>query len=145
MLKTTTLTPKKTQVSHRWVLVDLKDKVLGRAASIIASILLGKEKSEFVPNLAVGDFVVVINSKDLRITGKKDIKKRYYRYSGYPGGLKFQSYEELKEKKPVEIINRAVWGMLPKNRLGRKLMSRLFVYSSKEHPHTAQKPEELEI
>lgn len=145
MLKTTTLTPKKSQVSPRWVLVDLKDQVLGRAASKIASILLGKEKSEFAPNLALGDFVVAINSKDFRITGKKETKKRYYRYSGYPGGLKSQSLRELKEKNSVEIINRAVWGMLPKNRLGKKLMSRLYVYSSKDHPHTAQKPEEVKI
>lgn len=145
MLKKTTKTVKEAELRQNWFVVDVSDKVLGRAATKIANLLLGKGSSLYSPHLASGGFVAVTNSKYVKVTGKKESAKSYYRYSGYPGGLKVRSFKELAERKPEEIIRRAVWGMLPKNRLGRKLLSRLHIYPARQHLHNAQKPVEVEV
>ena len=144
MLKHSTTTTKKSDLSPVWCLVDAKDQILGRVSTMIARMLLGKDKVNYVPNLAVGDFVVVINAKYISLTGNKD-GKTYYNYSGYPGGLRVRTMQELKETKPEEIIKHAVKGMLPKNRLGSKLISRLFIYPGSEHDHSAQKPVKVKV
>jgi large subunit ribosomal protein L13 len=128
---------------RNWVIVDAKDQVLGRLATKVASIIRGKTKPTFTPNSDTGDFVVVINADKVKVTGKREFLKTYAHYSGYPGGLKIRSYEELMAKKPEFIIQSAVKGMLPKNRLGNKLIKKLKVYSGSEHPHKAQKPEAI--
>ncbi len=130
---------------RNWVVVDAKDQVLGRLASKVASIIRGKTKPTFTPNSDTGDFVVVINAEQIKVTGKREFLKTYAHYSGYPGGLKVRSYEELMAKKPEFIIENAVKGMLPKNRLGNQLIKKLKVYSGSEHPHKAQKPEAISL
>jgi large subunit ribosomal protein L13 len=130
---------------RNWVIVDAKDQVLGRLATRVASIIRGKTKPTFTPNSDTGDFVVVINAEKVKVTGKREFLKTYAHYSGYPGGLKVRSYEELMAKKPEFIIQSAVKGMLPKNRLGNKLIKKLKVYSGSEHPHKAQKPEAISL
>ncbi|MEN3046634.1 MAG: 50S ribosomal protein L13 [Candidatus Hydrothermales bacterium] len=132
-------------VERKWYLVDLNGKVLGRAASRIALLLMGKRKPIYSPHLDVGDFVVAINADKIKVTGKKLTDKIYYRHSGYPGGLKLKKLKELLEKNPEKIIKLAVKRMLPKNKLGKKLIKRLKVYSGSSHPHIAQKPEPIEI
>lgn len=131
---------KEEPVEKKWVLVDAEGKILGRMASEIADILRGKNKPVFTPHVDTGDFVVVINAEKVRLTGKKLDRKVYYRYSGYLGGLRAQSAKEVLEKKPEELIRHAVKGMLPKNRLGRKMFGKLKVYRGSEHPHEAQMP-----
>ncbi len=126
---------------RKWYLVDAKDQVLGRLATKIARIIRGKNKAIFTPNSDTGDFVVVINAEKVRMTGKRELLKDYFHYSGYPGGLKTRSFQELITKKPEFVIESAVKGMLPKNRLGKKLIKKLKVYSGETHPHQAQKPE----
>ena len=126
---------------RKWYLVDAKDQVLGRLATKIARIIRGKNKAIFTPNSDTGDFVVVINADKVKMTGKREILKNYSHYSGYPGGLKTRSFEELIAKKPEFVIENAVKGMLPKTRLGKKLIKKLKVYAGEEHPHQAQKPE----
>ena len=128
---------------RNWIIVDAKDQVLGRLASKVASIIRGKTKPTFTPNSDTGDFVVVINADKVKVTGKREFLKTYAHHSGYPGGLKVKSYEELKSKNPEYIIQSAVKGMLPKNKLGNKLIKKLKVYSGSEHPHKAQKPEAI--
>ena len=130
---------------RNWVIVDAKDQVLGRLASKVASIIRGKTKPTFTPNSDTGDFVVVINADKVKVTGKREFLKTYAHHSGYPGGLKVRSYEELKSKNPEYIIQSAVKGMLPKNKLGNKLIKKLKVYSGSEHPHKAQKPETISL
>lgn len=134
---------KKGSVERKWYLVDAKDAVLGRLASKVAVHLRGKNKSVFTPNIDTGDFVVVVNADKIRLTGRKLTDKVYYHHSGYPGGLKIRTAKELLEKKPEKMIKDAVWGMLPKNRLGRAMFKKLKVYRGSEHPHKAQKPEIL--
>ncbi len=138
---------KKGEVERKWHLVDAEGKVLGRLATQIASRLRGKNKPVFTPNVDTGDFVVVINAEKVRLTGRKLDQKVYYRHSGYPGGLSSETARERLDKKPEELIRDAVWGMLPKNRLGRTLIKKLKVYRGSEHPHEAQKqkPEPLEV
>ncbi len=126
---------------RKWYLVDATDQVLGRLATKIARIIRGKNKAIFTPNMDAGDFVVVINADKVKMTGKRELLKNYSHYSGYPGGLKVRSFEELMAKKPEFVIETAVKGMLPKNRLGRKLVKKLKVYAGENHPHQAQKPE----
>lgn len=126
---------------RKWFIVDAKDQVLGRLASKVASVIRGKNKPSFSPNADTGDFVVVINADQVKVTGKRELLKTYAHYSGYPGGLKVRTFEELLAKKPEFIIENAVKGMLPKNRLGRKLIKKLKVYKGENHPHQAQKPE----
>lgn len=138
---TSTYSAKKGEVPRKWYLVDLEDKVLGRTATQIASILRGKNKPQFTPNVDTGDFVVAINAKKVKLTGNKGNDKTYYRHTGYPGGIRETNVKKLLEKDPGEVILHAVKGMLPKNILGRKLLKKLKVYGGSDHPHMAQKPE----
>jgi large subunit ribosomal protein L13 len=136
---------KKNEVEHKWYVVDASDKVLGRLATQVASYLRGKHKPVFTPNTDTGDFIVVINAEKVRLTGKKVEDKTYYWHTGYPGGLKSETVKERLEKYPERIIEDAVKGMLPKNKLGRAMFKKLKVYSGNEHPHEAQKPEALSL
>jgi large subunit ribosomal protein L13 len=141
-----TFVPKIDPSQRKWYLVDLEDVVLGRAAVQVAKVLRGKNKPIFTPHLDTGDHVVVINVKQVRVTGKnKPNNLRYYRYSGYPGGLKETTFGELMQSKPEEVFRLAVRRMLPKNRLGRKMFKKLHVYAGPDHPHQAQKPETLKL
>ena len=126
---------------RKWYLVDAKDKVLGRLATEIAKVLRGKNKAIFTPNMDTGDFVIVVNAEKVRVTGKRESLKKYVRHSGYPGGQKETSFQEMMAKKPEFVIHSAVKGMLPKNRLGRKLIKKLKIYTGESHPHQAQQPE----
>ena len=129
--------------NRKWYLVDAKDQVLGRMATEVARVIRGKNKAIFTPNMDTGDFVVVINADKVKLTGKRETMKSYLRHSGYPGGQKETSFQEMMKKKPEFVIHNAVKGMLPKNRLGRKLIKKLKVYAGEEHPHQAQQPEKL--
>lgn len=140
-----TYTPKKEDIEKRWHLIDASGLVLGRLASRVASILRGKDKPLFTPHLDVGDFVVVINAEKVRLTGKKLDDKIYYHHTGYPGGLRSITAGKLLKNKPEEVIKKAVWGMLPKGRLGRSMIKKLKVYRGEDHPHKAQRPEPLSI
>jgi len=140
-----TYIPKTDEIKRKWYLVDAEGKILGRLASKIAQILSGKNKRIYTPHLDVGDFVVVVNAKKIRVTGDKEKKKIYYSHSGYFGGLKSQTYEELLKKNPQKVIRKAVKGMLPKNKLGRKMLKKLKIYPYSEHPHQAQRPEKIEL
>lgn len=133
------------EVERKWWLIDAKGKTLGRLASQIAKILRGKHKPEFTPHSDVGDFVVVINAAEVKLTGKKLLQKKYYKYSGYPGGLKEFTAKQMLERHPEYLLFHAVKGMMPKNRLARKQLKKLKIYPGPEHPHQAQKPEPLEI
>lgn len=138
-----TYSAKPGQVERRWWVVDAEGKNLGRLASGIATVLRGKNKPEFTPHVDTGDFVVVINAAKVSVTGNKLRDKRYYRHSGYPGGMRSYTLEQMLQRRPTEVLRRAVRGMLPKNRLGRKQLTKLKVYAGPTHPHSAQKPEEL--
>lgn len=140
-----TYTPKMSEVKKRWFVVDAKNKILGRLATEVATILMGKNKPLFTPHLDAGDYVIVINADKVILSGKKEKTKNYYRYSGYPGGLKSVTFSKYLKEKPEELFIHSVKGMLPKNRLGRKMLSKLFVYRGDKHPHQAQKPEVLKI
>ena len=131
----------KDEVVRTWYVVDAEGEVVGRIASKIASVLRGKHKPSYTPHADTGDFVVVINAEKIKFTGSKMDQKEYLRFSGYPGGLKRRTASEMLEKKPIAIIEKAVRGMLPKNKLGRAMFKKLFVYEGGDHPHTAQKPE----
>lgn len=137
-----TFVPKKEQIEKKWWLVDAENKVLGRLASEVAVLLRGKKKPEFVDFLDSGDFVIVVNAEKIKLTGKKLEQKKYYTHSGYPGGVKEKTMKEMMETKPEEIIKKAVWGMIPKNKLGRQVFKKLKVYRGSDHPHEAQKPVE---
>ena len=140
-----TYAPKPTDIERRWYVVDADGVVLGRLASEVAKILSGKHKPIYAPHADVGDHVVVINAKGIRLTGGKENKKIAYRHSGYPGGLTETVYATLLEKRPRFVVEKAVKGMLPKNRIGRAMASKLQVYDGPEHPHQAQKPEPLAV
>jgi large subunit ribosomal protein L13 len=140
-----TLFARENEVEKKWHLVDADGMVVGRLASQIASILRGKNKPIFTPHADTGDFVVIINAERVRLTGNKLENKVYYRHSGYPGGIKKRVAKDLMKDAPEEIIMSAVRGMLPKNRLGRQQIKKLKVYRGAEHPHSAQKPEALDI
>jgi len=131
--------------SKSWYIVDAKDQVLGRLAAKVAKVIRGKLKPIFTPNADTGDFVIVINADKIQLTGKRPSQKTYFHYSGYPGGAKVQSFSNTINKNPQFVIEHAVKGMLPKNRLGKKLIKKLKVYSGDNHPHQAQKPELLSI
>ncbi len=135
-----TRVPKEGEIQRQWYLIDVENKVLGRVATKIAVMLRGKHKPFYSPHLDVGDFIVVVNAKHVVLTGRKDKDKKYYRHSGYPGGLKVQTAGEIREKRPEDLIRKAVWGMLPKNKLRKQLMRKLKVYPGAEHPHEAQQP-----
>jgi len=140
-----TFTLRKEDVKREWYVVDATGIPLGRLATRIATILRGKHKPEYTPHIDNGDFVICINADKVLLTGKKEEQKKYYRHSGYLGGLKVIPFRMMKEKKPEEIIYHAVRGMLPKNKLGRKMIKKLKVYAGDKHPHEAQKPKILEI
>ena len=136
---------KPNEVEREWLLIDAEDQVLGRVASKAAQILKGKHKPQYTPHVDTGDFVVVINADKIRVTGVKATDKEYYRHSGYPGGLKCETFQEAMEKHPERVIEHAVKGMLPKNTLGRAMAKKLKVYAGAEHPHMAQKPREIKM
>ena len=130
-------------IEQKWYIMDCSGKTLGRLSVQVANILRGKNKPEYTPNADVGDFVVLVNAKDIKVTGKKTEDKIYYRHSGYPGGIKQISFKDQLDKDPEKIIRDAVKGMLPKNRLNRQIIMKLKVYSDENHPHEAQNPKEL--
>jgi len=136
---------KKGDVERRWYLVDAKDAILGRLATKIATYLRGKNKPIFTPHIDTGDFIIVVNANKIKLTGRKLDNKIYYHHSGYPGGLKAETAKDRLNRKPEQIITDAVWGMLPKGRLGRAMLKKLKVYRGPEHPHKAQKPEILPL
>ncbi len=140
-----TYSPKKQELQNNWVVVDAQDKILGRLATEIAVRLKGKHKPEYAPHMDNGDFVIVINADKIKVTGQKMSQKKYYRHSGYPGGIKEISLEKQMAKKPEQVIQAAVKGMLPKNPLGRAMLKKLKVYAGTEHPHQAQQPTALDI
>ena len=135
--------PKPEEITRDWVLVDANDQTLGRLVTQIATVLLGKHKPEFTPGVEMGDYVVVVNAERIKVTGNKMDDKMYYRHSRYPGGLKTISLRDQLTKFPERVIERAVWGMIPHNRMGRSLMKKLRVYAGPDHPHTAQNPKPL--
>jgi large subunit ribosomal protein L13 len=137
--------PKPEECSREWVLVDAEGQNLGRLASGIAHVLLGKDKPQYTPGVDVGNFVVVVNAEKVAVTGKRLDQKVYYRHSGYPGGLTKISLREQLAKYPDRVIRSAVWGMLPHNRYGRKLMRKLRIYQGPSHPHTAQQPSTIKF
>jgi len=140
-----TYVAKPTDRERNWLVVDATGQTLGRLATQIADALRGKRKAEYTPHIDTGDFVVVINAEKITVTGNKRSDKKYYRHSGYPGGLKVRTFEEQMARRPEEIIRMAVKGMMPRNRLARKQLTKLKVYAGPEHPHQAQKPQPMEI
>ena len=140
-----TYSAKPKDVVNEWFVVDASDQVLGRLASKIATILRGKHKAIYTPHIDTGDFVVVTNVTKVKVTGKKNTDKLYYRHTGYPGGIKSLSFNKLMERKPEQILMLAVKGMLPKNKLGRAMLKKLKLYSNSSHPHAAQQPKMLEL
>ncbi len=140
-----TYSPKASELDHQWHVIDASDVVLGRLASHAAALLRGKHKPTFAAHMDTGDFVIIINAEKAVLTGNKLVQKRAYRHSGYPGGLKSIGYEELMEKNPEKAVEKAVKGMLPKNKLGDQIGSKLKVYRGSEHPHEAQKPHTYNI
>lgn len=141
----TTYMAKPLEVARKWHLIDAEGKTLGRLASEAAALLRGKHKPEFTPHIDTGDFVIVINAEKIVLTGKKMQQKKYYTHSHFPGGLKTTTAAEMINKKPARIIELAVYGMLPKNKLGSALQGKLNVYAGPEHPHQAQQPEVYEL
>lgn len=137
--------PKKDDIKRNWYLVDAKGKVLGRIATKIAELLIGKGKTTFTPSVDLGDFVVVVNAKDIVLTGKKWKQKTYYWHTGYPGGFRSTTAEKLRNEKPEEILWQAVYGMLPKNKLRDHRINRLKIYVTENHPHIAQNPVQLSL
>ncbi len=140
-----TFSAKSHEVKRDWLVVDASDKVLGRLATEIARRLRGKHKAEYTPHVDTGDYIIVTNAEKVIVTGRKFTNKMYYRHTGYPGGIKSDSFEKLQARNPVRIIELAVKGMLPKNPLGREMYRKLKVYVGNEHPHTAQQPKQLDI
>jgi large subunit ribosomal protein L13 len=139
-----TYSAKPGEVTREWYLVDAEGKTLGRLATQIADTLRGKRKPQYTPHVDTGDFVIVVNAEKIQVTGNKLDQKRYYRHSGYPGGLRSRTLREQLERRPTEVLRVAVKGMLPKNRLARQQITKLKIYSGPEHPHEAQNPKPLE-
>jgi len=135
---------KQSDIEQSWILVDAKDKTLGRLASTLASRLRGKHRPEYTPNVDLGDYIVVINANKINVTGDKLNQKNYFRHSGYPGGIKSRSLDEVIKKSPEDAIRMAVKGMLPKNKLGKKMLTKLKIYKDNDHPHQAQNPSTLD-
>lgn len=140
-----TFSAKSHEVKRDWFIVDATDKVLGRLAAKIACRLRGKHKAIYTPHVDTGDFIVVINAEKIRVTGNKETDKIYYRHSGYPGGIKGESVAKLRARRPTQLLEKAIKGMLPHGPLGRDMVSKLKVYAGTEHPHGAQQPKPLEI
>ena len=142
-MKTTAL---RTQdIEKKWYLIDCTGKTLGRLSVIVANILRGKSKPEYTPNSDVGDFVVLINTKQIKVTGNKSTQKKYFSHTGFPGGLKMRSFSSMLQKNPNGIVKNAVKGMLPKNRLNNKIIKKLKIYADEDHPHEAQKLEDIKL
>jgi large subunit ribosomal protein L13 len=140
-----TYSAKPGEITREWYLVDAEGKTLGRLATQIADTLRGKRKPQFTPHVDTGDFVIVVNAEKIQVTGNKLDQKRYYRHSGYPGGLRSRTLREQLERRPTEVLRVAVKGMLPKNRLARQQITKLKIYAGPEHPHEAQNPKSLEL
>jgi large subunit ribosomal protein L13 len=140
-----TISANKATVNKEWVIIDAEGQVLGRLASLIASMLRGKHKTNFTPHVDCGDNVIVINAEKVKLTGKKMTDKVYIRHTGYPGGQRFTTADALLRKNPIALVEKAVKGMLPGNRLGSELYRNLHVYAGSEHPHEAQKPKNVEV
>ena len=140
-----TFIPKKDDIDQKWWLVDAEGRILGRMATEIADLIRGKKKPQFTSHLDTGDFVVVINAEKVKVTGRKLEQKKYYSHSLYPGGIKEETLKDLLAKKPEEVIKKAVWGMIPKGKLGRALYKKLKVYRGPSHPHEAQNPQKYEF
>lgn len=140
-----TYVAKPSNTERKWLLVDARDQRLGRLATRIADSLRGKTKPQYTPNIDTGDFVIVVNAEKIAVTGKKMDDKIYYRHTGYPGGLKQRTLGQMLEKKPEEVLRIAVKGMMPKNRLSRAQIKKLKIYTGPDHPHQAQKPEEMKL
>ena len=140
-----TFVPRASEVRNQWFLLNAEDQVLGRLASRVAVILMGKHKADYTPFLKTGDHVIVVNAGKVLLTGRKEEQKKYYRHSGYPGGIKEISARQMREKHPERLVENAVRGMLPKNKLGKQLTRRLKVYAGPQHPHEAQQPREMSI
>ena len=140
-----TYSAKKSEIESKWYVIDAANKPLGRVATEAAKLLRGKHKPTFTPNIDTGDHVIIINAKDVVLTGNKLDKKIYYDHSRYVGGLRERKAKEMKEKYPVEMVERAVKGMIPHNRLGREMYKKLYVYEGAEHPHMAQKPKTIDM
>ena len=140
-----TYSAKVAEVEHEWVLIDATNKTLGRLVSRIAMVLRGKHKPEFTPHVDTGDYVVVINAEKIRVTGRKEQDKVYYRHTGYPGGIRSETLGNLRERKPEDIILKAAKGMLPRGPLGYAMLKKLKVYAGNEHPHTSQTPRQIEL
>lgn len=140
-----TYSQKPTEVNRRWILIDASEAPVGRVATVVAKYLIGKYKPNYTPHIDGGDYVVVVNAKDAVFTGDKETAKKYYRHSGFPGGIKDATVAEVREKFPERIIEAAVQGMLPKNKLSPERMKRLRVFAGSEHAHTAQTPEKVEV
>lgn len=136
---------KPSEIERKWLVVDAKDIPLGRLASEVARVLIGKNKPIYTPHLDCGDYVIILNAKQVGLSGNKLETKNYYNVSGYLGGLRTRSAKTMVEKYPVEMVERAVWGMLPKGPLGRKIYKKLFVYEGAEHPHAAQNPQVWDV
>ena len=140
-----TFAPKKDEIEKKWLLINADGKILGRLATEISVLLRGKGKARFAPFIDSGDFVVVINAEKIQVTGKKLEQKKYYSHTGYPGGIKEKTLNDLMDTNPEEVLRKAVWGMIPKNKLGRKIHKKLKVYRGPNHPHEAQNPEEYQF
>ncbi|WP_428241768.1 50S ribosomal protein L13 [Gynuella sp.] len=140
-----TFNAKNETVKRDWYVVNAEGRTLGRLATEVARRLKGKHKAEYTPHVDTGDYVVIVNAEKVRVTGKKSKDKMYYRHTGFPGGIKEMSFEKLIDHKPEQVIELAVKGMMPRNPLGRAMLSKLKVYAGSEHPHTAQQPKELDI
>jgi large subunit ribosomal protein L13 len=140
-----TFTPKPGDIDRRWLVIDAEDVVLGRLAVQAATLLRGKHKATFAPHVDGGDYVIIVNAAKVALTGSKREQKVAYRHSGYPGGLKATSYVDLLEKNPEKAVEKAIRGMIPRNSLGRQVLSKLKVYAGPEHPHAAQQPETFTI
>lgn len=133
------------EVEREWVLIDAEDQILGHVAAKAAHILRGKHKPTFTPHVDTGDYVIIINADKVRVSGKKELQKSYYRHSGFPGGLKSETFQEAMVKHPERVLEHAIKGMLPKNTLGRAQGMKLKVYAGPEHPHMAQQPRKIEL
>ena len=140
-----TFSAKPLEVEREWFVIDATDKVLGRVASLVAHRLRGKHKAIFTPHVDTGDFIVVVNADKMRVTGQKEKQKMYHRHTGYPGGIRSESYEKLHARRPDRVLETAVKGMLPKGPLGYSLLRKLKVYAGATHPHTAQQPKALNV
>jgi len=140
-----TFIPKKGDIEQKWLLINAEGRILGRMATEVADLIRGKRKPQFTSHLDTGDFVVIVNAEKIKVSGRKLEQKKYYSHSGYPGGIKEETLKDLLERKPEEVVKKAVWGMIPKGKLGRALYKKLKVYRGPSHPHEAQNPQEYKF